>query len=74
MDMVNDSAKLCGWNAIPTIIDEKCCDGCGTCIKVCSYGVYEKLDEKPQVAHVMYCKDCGNCIEECPNGCISFRK
>ncbi|MFX1271812.1 MAG: 4Fe-4S binding protein, partial [Promethearchaeota archaeon] len=53
MDSQNDSAKLCRWNAIPTVIDEKCCEGCGTCVKVCRYGVYEKLDEKPQVAHVM---------------------
>ncbi|MFW9801485.1 MAG: 4Fe-4S binding protein [Candidatus Thorarchaeota archaeon] len=74
MDSQNDSAKLCRWNVIPTVIDEECCDGCGTCVKVCRYGVYEKLDEKPQVAHVMYCKECGNCIEECPNGCISFRE
>ncbi|MFX1261738.1 MAG: 4Fe-4S binding protein [Promethearchaeota archaeon] len=73
MDSWIDPRKLCEWNAIPTKIDEKCCDGCGTCVKVCRYGVYEKLDENPQVAHVMYCKECGNCIEECPNGCISFR-
>jgi NAD-dependent dihydropyrimidine dehydrogenase PreA subunit len=42
-------------------------------VKTCRYGVYEKIDEKPTVAHVQYCKECGNCIEECPNGCISFR-
>ncbi|MFW9844913.1 MAG: 4Fe-4S dicluster domain-containing protein [Candidatus Thorarchaeota archaeon] len=58
---------------IPTIIDYDCCDGCRKCLKTCRYGVYEKIDEKPTVAHVQYCKECGNCIEECPNGCISFR-
>ncbi|MFX1368812.1 MAG: 4Fe-4S dicluster domain-containing protein [Promethearchaeota archaeon] len=61
-------------NTIPTVIDHECCDACGTCLKTCRYGVYEKLDDKPEVAHVQYCKECGNCIEECPNDCISFRK
>ena len=60
--------------SMPTVIDEECCDGCGTCVEVCPYGVYERLDEKPAVAQIMYCKECGTCVEECPNCCISFRK
>ncbi|MHA1903393.1 MAG: 4Fe-4S dicluster domain-containing protein [Candidatus Thorarchaeota archaeon] len=59
---------------MPTTLDEDCCTVCGNCLEVCRYGVYEKLDEKPQVAHVQYCKDCGNCIKECPSRCISFRE
>ncbi|MHA2602514.1 MAG: 4Fe-4S binding protein [Candidatus Thorarchaeota archaeon SMTZ1-83] len=55
-------------------MNEECCSGCGNCVKVCRYGVYEKLDEKPQVAHIMYCKECGECMEECPDGCIRFRE
>ncbi|MCK5150959.1 MAG: 4Fe-4S binding protein [Candidatus Thorarchaeota archaeon] len=59
---------------MPTVLDETCCDGCGACVKECRYGVYDKLDEIPSVAHVQYCKECGECIKICPNGCISFRK
>ncbi|MHA1662735.1 MAG: 4Fe-4S dicluster domain-containing protein [Candidatus Thorarchaeota archaeon] len=55
-------------------MEDDCCDDCEVCVKTCRYGVYEKIDEKPTVAHVQYCKECGNCIEECPNGCISFRE
>ncbi|UCH04381.1 MAG: 4Fe-4S binding protein [Candidatus Thorarchaeota archaeon] len=58
---------------IPTAINEECCKGCGNCVKVCRYGVYENLDDKPQVAHIAYCKECGECIKECPEGCIQFR-
>ncbi|MHA1907782.1 MAG: 4Fe-4S binding protein [Candidatus Thorarchaeota archaeon] len=59
---------------MPTILDEECCTGCGECAKECRYGVYEKLDDIPAVAHVQFCKECGECIKVCPNGCISFRK
>ncbi|MDF1541205.1 MAG: hypothetical protein P1Q69_20065 [Candidatus Thorarchaeota archaeon] len=55
-------------------MDKDCCDACGACLRECRYGVYEILDEKPQVAHVMYCKECGECIKACPNGCIAFRR
>ncbi|MFW9799194.1 MAG: 4Fe-4S dicluster domain-containing protein [Candidatus Thorarchaeota archaeon] len=58
---------------MPTVLDENCCTGCDNCVKICRYGVYEKIDETPQVAHVQYCKECGDCIKECPNGCIRFK-
>ncbi|MFQ5833507.1 MAG: 4Fe-4S dicluster domain-containing protein [Candidatus Thorarchaeota archaeon] len=54
-------------------MDGNCCTGCGNCVKVCRYGVYEKIDETPQVVHVQYCKECGDCIKECPEGCIRFK-
>ncbi|MFW9910364.1 MAG: ATP-binding protein [Candidatus Thorarchaeota archaeon] len=54
-------------------MNQECCIACGECIKACRYGVYEKLDEKPQVTNVQYCKECGECIKACENGCIRFR-
>lgn len=73
-DNPGTSIQIIKVGPIPTIIDETCCDACGTCLKSCRYGVYEKLDEKPQVAHIQYCKDCGVCIDDCPNRCITFRE
>ncbi|UCE11846.1 MAG: 4Fe-4S dicluster domain-containing protein [Candidatus Thorarchaeota archaeon] len=60
-------------NTIPVVIDHTCCTGCGDCVKSCRYGVFEKLDETPEVAHIQFCKDCGTCVEDCPTQCISFR-
>jgi heterodisulfide reductase subunit A len=55
-------------------ISEEFCQGCGNCVRVCSYGAVT-LDERRNVAVVneVICRGCGNCVASCPSGAASIR-
>jgi len=55
-------------------IAESFCQGCGSCVAVCSYGAVS-LDERRKVAVVneVICRGCGNCAAACPSGAASIR-
>jgi len=50
------------------------CDGCGACLKFCSFGVYQSVpDGKVVVAEPFRCQvGCGMCANACPPHAISF--
>ena len=54
---------------IVATVKAKSCQGCGLCIKVCSYDA-RYLDEKTRVARVneVLCQGCGACVAACPSG------
>ena len=54
-----------------TIIDEKKCTGCGTCVKVCPSLVLKMENGKAFVDKPYYCLRCGHCGSVCPEGAIS---
>lgn len=50
------------------------CDGCGACLKFCSFGVYRATpDGKAIVAEPFRCQvGCSMCVNACPPRAISF--
>jgi NAD-dependent dihydropyrimidine dehydrogenase PreA subunit len=48
------------------------CIGCRKCIKACSYGVLEWLDDMPFVVNPRECKACSECRLNCPVDAISL--
>lgn len=52
------------------LVDEKKCDGCGKCAKLCQYSAIICLKDKPMVFEQM-CHSCGGCMEICPQNAIS---
>jgi len=78
-----DSAKkLKSWQGIPReeipwfpTIREELCDGCKVCLKFCSFGVYEYVEEtnKVKVANPFNCEvGCSTCALKCKPEAIVF--
>ena len=74
--------KLRPWRGIPreeipwypTILEELC-DGCGVCLRFCSFGVYESDEKanKVKVANPFYCEvGCSICAGMCKPKAIVF--
>ena len=55
-------------------VDTSKCIGCGVCVAVCPYGVFEIKDGKSVVVHPEKCTLCGKCVEACPMKAISLKK
>ncbi len=59
--------------AITSTVDQKICQGCGTCVMVCPFDAVElKESDGGKVAEVnaALCKGCGLCSAACPNGAM----
>lgn len=50
------------------------CQGCGECIEVCNFDVFEKIvlsgKEKVRIADGENCRGCNRCIAVCPGKAI----
>ncbi|MGC8940388.1 MAG: ATP-binding protein [Candidatus Bathyarchaeia archaeon] len=55
-------------------IDYAKCVGCGECVKACSYGVLEWLDERPVVVNPKDCAFCLECEKNCPVNAITHKE
>ncbi|MFX1451249.1 MAG: 4Fe-4S binding protein [Promethearchaeota archaeon] len=55
-------------------IDYNKCQGCKECVKTCTFGVLEWLDDQPIVINPNKCAKCFECIEKCPSGAITIRE
>jgi NAD-dependent dihydropyrimidine dehydrogenase PreA subunit len=57
----------------PTVAEDSC-DGCGTCLEFCAFGVYEKTPNgKIQVAEPFKCQvGCTSCVRVCKPRAITF--
>ena len=51
-------------------IDEKLCDGCGSCVPGCAEGALQIIDGKARVVSDTFCDGLGACIGECPTGAL----
>ncbi len=57
--------------AITSVVDDKLCSGCKTCIDLCSYKAITFDDAKKiAVINEALCKGCGTCAAACPAGAI----
>jgi len=54
-----------------SIVDERKCTGCGTCIDVCPYGAVRKNDSGIAEVVAAMCKGCGSCGATCPESAIT---
>lgn len=57
----------------PTLAEDLC-DGCGACLRFCSYGVFAATDDgKVIVAEPFKCQvGCSACVHACPLNAITF--
>jgi ferredoxin len=53
-------------------INEKLCDGCGTCIPKCAEGALQIVDGKARIIKETYCDGLGACLGHCPQGAITI--
>ncbi len=55
-------------------ISAELCDGCGECVKFCTFGVYQAAPEGPTtVAEGYKCQvGCSMCTDICPTKAITF--
>ena len=67
------------WEKVQTnekaVLDEKKCDGCKKCLKVCNFGAisWDKEKNKP-IFNSMLCEGCGACQLICPKNAIKLVK
>jgi len=60
--------------AATSVVDEKLCSGCRTCVPLCPYNAISFLeDEKVAEINDVLCKGCGVCVAACPAGAITGR-
>jgi NAD-dependent dihydropyrimidine dehydrogenase PreA subunit len=50
------------------------CVSCKECVKACSYGVLEWLDDAPIIVNASSCAACLECGKNCPVNAISVKE
>lgn len=55
-------------------IDDKKCNGCGSCARACHEGAIDIIDGKARLTRENYCDGLGDCLPECPTGAITFEE
>jgi ferredoxin len=55
-------------------IDEKKCNGCGSCIPNCKEGALQIIDKKARLISDLFCDGLGACIGHCPQGAITIEE
>ncbi|NIR16831.1 DNA-directed RNA polymerase subunit D [Candidatus Bathyarchaeota archaeon] len=59
--------SMCVYKYFPQIkIDEKRCDACEECVKVCPKRVLLKVEKKIEVRNLIDCSLCEDCVDACP--------
>lgn len=53
-------------------IDEKKCNGCANCVKVCLAGCFEVVEKRVKVKSLDKCMECASCWYVCEKGAILF--
>jgi DNA-directed RNA polymerase subunit D len=51
-------------------LDEKACDGCGTCVKACPVNIIKLVEKKPKISDILLCTTCKVCAEACSTKAI----
>lgn len=52
------------------VFDQAACNGCGTCVQVCSYNAIAVAGGKTMFFHEL-CHACGSCVLNCPQAAIT---
>lgn len=52
-------------------LDDRKCNGCGTCLEVCPHAVFEIAEKKARIADLDACMECGACAVNCPAGALT---
>lgn len=56
------------------VVDEKLCDGCGTCMERCQVGAASVAQETPPArVNLNRCIGCGLCVAACPTNALSLK-
>ena len=53
-------------------IDEKKCNGCGSCIPACAEGAIQIIDGKARLVKDIFCDGLGACLGKCPQDAITI--
>jgi Pyruvate/2-oxoacid:ferredoxin oxidoreductase delta subunit len=53
-------------------IDEKKCNGCGSCITACAEGALALIDGKAKLVNEVYCDGLAACIGKCPEDALQI--
>jgi NAD-dependent dihydropyrimidine dehydrogenase PreA subunit len=56
------------------LIDEKKCNGCGTCVPSCVEGALQIINGKARLVKDQYCDGLGACLGECPQGALTIEE
>ncbi len=59
--------STCAYKYIPQIsINQKLCDYCGDCVKVCPKNILAKVGDTIQIRNINNCTLCRDCVQTCP--------
>ena len=59
--------SMCVYKYFPQVrVDEKSCDACGECVKVCPKSVLATAEKKIEVKNLIDCTLCEDCVDACP--------
>lgn len=72
MGCVTKKTKLEQHRLVDLEIDEQLCQGCGTCLEACWFGL-PRIENEKAVIDSPYCMRCPICSNACPEGAISLK-
>jgi len=52
------------------VVDPEKCLGCGECVRACSFGVLEIVDDIAYAIRPSDCRGCGDCVNACQQKAI----
>ena len=59
--------STCAYKYMPQIsINQKLCDSCGDCVKVCPKNILAKVGDTIQIRNINNCTLCRDCVQTCP--------